>query len=506
VHPGRNGVRVWPVFESAELGHTIDKASFDAELPKLRQALLAAQYRLLEAKRFPVIVLINGVDGAGKGETVNALNAWMDPRHIRSHAFGAASDEERERPAMWRFWRALAPSGRIGIMFGNWYTAPIVDRALGHSKKAQLAQSLSTIEHFERMLTDEGALLLKFWFHLSKDRQKKRLKELEKDKRTRWRVTDHDWENFERYDAFRDVSAHVLRETSSGAAPWIIVDGSDSRYRSLTVGRALLDAMTARLDAPAGSHERQTPREAPTFPADQQTNVLRALDMTQKVEKKTYERDLEHYQGKLNLLCREPKFQQHSLVAVFEGADAAGKGGAIRRVTVALDARQYAVIPVAAPTEEERVQPYLWRFWRHLPRQGHATLFDRSWYGRVLVERVEGFCAERDWMRAYAEINDFEEQLVEHGVVVAKFWLQISKEEQLRRFEERQSIEFKQHKITEEDWRNREKWDAYERAICDMVDRTSTDIAPWTLVAAEDKDHARLSILKTLCEQIEAAL
>jgi AMP-polyphosphate phosphotransferase len=360
VHPGRNGVRVWPVFESAELGHTIDKASFDAELPKLRQALLAAQYRLLEAKRFPVIVLINGVDGAGKGETVNALNAWMDPRHIRSHAFGAASDEERERPAMWRFWRALAPSGRIGIMFGNWYTAPIVDRALGHSKKAQLAQSLSTIEHFERMLTDEGALLLKFWFHLSKDRQKKRLKELEKDKRTRWRVTDHDWENFERYDAFRDVSAHVLRETSSGAAPWIIVDGSDSRYRSLTVGRALLDAMTARLDAPAGSHERQTPREAPTFPADQQTNVLRALDMTQKVEKKTYERDLEHYQGKLNLLCREPKFQQHSLVAVFEGADAAGKGGAIRRVTVALDARQYAVIPVAAPTEEERVQPGCW--------------------------------------------------------------------------------------------------------------------------------------------------
>jgi polyphosphate kinase 2 (PPK2 family) len=206
------------------------------------------------------------------------------------------------------------------------------------------------------------------------------------------------------------------------------------------------------------------------------------------------------------LLTRDAKFKDITVIAMFEGNDAAGKGGAIRRITSALDARQYNIVPIAAPTEEERAQPYLWRFWRHIPRRGRVTIFDRSWYGRVLVERVEGFCSKTDWMRAYSEINDFEAQLVRHNIVVVKFWLTISKEEQLRRFKEREKIGFKRFKITEEDWRNREKWDAYEQAVCDMVDRTSTEIAPWTLVEANDKNFARIKILKTLCRQIEAAM
>ena len=190
----------------------------------------------------------------------------------------------------------------------------------------------------------------------------------------------------------------------------------------------------------------------------------------------------------------------------FEGADAAGKGGAIRRVSGALDARQYLIVPVAAPTDEERAHPYLWRFWRNIPSLGGITIFDRSWYGRVLVERVEKLCAPADWMRAYDEINQFEEQLTKGGAIVVKFWLQISKEEQLKRFRERQRTAFKQFKITTEDWRNRKKWDAYERAVCDMVDRTSTELAPWTLVEAEDKRYARVKILKTIVERIERAL
>jgi polyphosphate kinase 2 (PPK2 family) len=195
-----------------------------------------------------------------------------------------------------------------------------------------------------------------------------------------------------------------------------------------------------------------------------------------------------------------------SVVGVFEGNDAAGKGGAIRRVTGALDARGYQTISVAAPTEEERAQPYLWRFWRHIPRRGRLAIFDRSWYGRVLVERVEGFCSKTDWMRAYGEINDFEAQLTRHNIAVVKFWLTISKDEQLRRFKEREKIGFKRFKITEEDWRNREKWGEYEHAVCDMVDHTSTEISPWTLVEANDKNFARIKILKTLCDRIEAAL
>jgi len=193
-------------------------------------------------------------------------------------------------------------------------------------------------------------------------------------------------------------------------------------------------------------------------------------------------------------------------VLLFEGNDAAGKGGSIRRITQALDARTYRIIPVAAPTEEERAQPYLWRFWRHLPRKGRVAIFDRSWYGRVLVERVEGFCTHADWMRAYGEINDFEEQLVRNRTVVIKFWLAISQEEQLKRFKEREKIGFKRFKITEEDWRNREKWPLYEQAVCDMIDRTSTEIAPWTLVEANNKWYARLKVLKTVCTRIEKAL
>ncbi|MFP5441787.1 MAG: polyphosphate:AMP phosphotransferase [Gammaproteobacteria bacterium] len=492
------------MFESAELGHQVDKETWDKEEPGLRSALLAAQYELLRQKKNAVVVLIGGVDGAGKGETVNLLNEWMDPRHIQTHAFSEPSDEENDRPPMWRFWRALPPRGRIGILFGSWYTDPIVNRVLGKSSKAALDQSIEEIRHFERMLSQENVLLVKFWFHLSKKAQKKRLKSLEKDADTRWRVTKQDWQRFEMYDKFRKVSEHTLRETSTGEAPWIVIEGADHRYRSLTAGKLLLAAINDRLTA----KEPPAPARVAPLPkaAIDGRNVLKALKYDQKTPKKKYEKELEKLQGELNLLSRHPKFRQRSAVCVFEGQDAAGKGGAIRRITQALDARYYSIIPVAAPTEEERAQPYLWRFWRHLPREGHVAIFDRSWYGRVLVERVEGFCSEEAWMRAYSEINDFEEQMDRHGIIVSKFWLAITPQEQLKRFKEREKTDYKKFKITDEDWRNREKWPQYERAVCDMVDRTSTGIAPWTLVEANDKYHARLKILKTLCERWEEAL
>jgi polyphosphate:AMP phosphotransferase len=491
------------MFESAELGHSIDKATYDSEVPGLREALLDAQYDLAENAKFPVIILIGGVDGAGKGETVNLLNEWMDPRHIQTHAMGEPSDEERERPPMWRFWRALPPKGKIGIFFGSWYTEPIIQRVMRQTKAAQLAQSIERINHFEKMLTDEGALILKFWFHLSKDVQRKRLKSLEKDPKTRWRVTDTDWERFKLYDKFRKVSELTLRETSTGEAPWMVVEGTDARYRGMTVGKILLEAIRKRLDHPATPAQ---PNIAPLQAPIDKLDVLDRLDMTQKVAKKTYETQLEKYQGKLNMLSRDPRFRDMSVIVVFEGSDAGGKGGAIRRITGALDARYYRIIPIAAPTEEERAQPYLYRFWRHIPRHGRVTIFDRSWYGRVLVERVEKFCPENDWMRAYSEINDFEEQVVGNNTVLVKFWLAVTKEEQLARFKEREQIGFKRFKITDEDWRNREKWDDYQQAVCDMVDRTSTEIAPWVLVEANDKNFARIKVLKTLCQRIEVAM
>ena len=490
------------MFESAEIGHKLSKDEYKKIVPKLRADLLDAQFALSKLAKFPVIILISGVRGAGKGETVNLLNEWMDPRHIHTHAFDNPSDEERERPRMWRFWRALPPKGRIGMLFGSWYTAPIIERVFKQSGTKDLLGSIEEINRFEAMLAGEGALVLKFWFHLSEKQQKKRLKVLESDPDTAWRVTQRDWDFFKHYKRFYSISEEALRRTSTANAPWIVVEGANPEYRSITVAQTLLDAMRKRTKAPA---LRPAPAvvAAPIARTVDKANVLAELDLSQKIAKAKFARKIEKLQRRLALATRNPKFANRNVVCVFEGMDAAGKGGAIRRVTAALDARLYQTVPVAAPTDEERAQPYLWRFWRHVPRKGKFTIYDRSWYGRVLVERVEGFCSEPDWMRAYSEINDFEEQLARNGAIIAKFWLQISKEEQLRRFKEREKTRFKQFKITEEDWRNRGKWDAYQEAAADMIERTSTNVAPWTLIGANDKYHARVKVLETLVLAIE---
>ena len=495
------------MFEDAELGHAIDKDTYDARVPTLRSELLDAQFALKDQKAFPVLLLVGGVEGGGRGETVNALTSWLDPRHVEVNGMGHPSDEELERPRMWRFWRALPPRGRIGVFFGSWYTQPILDASLAKGKVrwATLDKNIDEIVRFERMLSEEGALVLKFWFHLSKSAQRKRIRELKKDPHTRWRVTGIDEDYFEKYNRFREVSERTIRHTSTALAPWLVVEGVDRRYRELFVAEELLRALKARLAAPKAARPTPArPSDAPEI--DARRTLLSELDLTKKLSKAKYEKELERWQGQLAMLTRHKRFRDRSVVVVFEGNDAAGKGGTIRRVTSAVDARVVRVVPIAAPTDEEKAHPYLWRFWRQLPRNGHITIFDRSWYGRVLVERVEGFCTPYDWERAYGEINDFEEEVSTHGVVMAKFWLAISKDEQLRRFKEREKVSFKTFKITEEDWRNRKKWDAYSDAVCDMVARTSTAMSPWTMIEANDKYHARVKVLKTLCERLEEAL
>jgi polyphosphate:AMP phosphotransferase len=492
------------MFESAELGHRVDKKTYKEAEPKLREALLNAQYDLHEDGSFAVVLVIAGPEGAGRSEVVNVLKEWMDPRHLVIKAFRERTDEERERPVPWRYWRALPPKGRIGILFNAWYGEAFVQRVLGTASAAEFENYLAGIKHHENMLANEGALVLKFWMHLSKTDFKKRNKELAKHPETRWRVTKEDRETYKRYDKLKQVAEHGLRTTSTAHAPWVVVEGVDERYRNLTVGTVLLNALQDRLVQKKSKPRRAT--TAPLLDTLPSVNLLDRLDLTQKLAGDDYQSELAKWQARLGTLTRDPRFAKIGVVAAFEGHDAAGKGGAIRRVTAALDARAYEVHPVAAPTEEERAQPYLWRFWRHVPRRGGIAIFDRSWYGRVLVERVEGFCSVADWMRAYGEINEFEARLADFGIVVTKFWLSISKDEQYRRFKEREKTAFKRFKITPEDWRNREKWNQYVDAVCDMVDRTSTEYAPWTLVEANDKYFARVKVLRTLCERIQAAL
>jgi polyphosphate:AMP phosphotransferase len=491
------------MFESAEVGHAVDKATFRREEARLRTRLLDAQSELRRQARFPVLLIISGVDGAGKSETLAQLYEWMDPRYLTTIAFSEPTDEERERPYMWRYWRALPPRGRMGAFAGSWYSTPIAQRIERAISRVQLDKRLDEINRFEAMLVNEGALLLKFWLHLTRPGQARRLRQLESDPRTAWRVTKQSWARTRSYDALQEVAGHVLRLTNSAWAPWSIVDGTDDRYRHLRVGKELVAALEARLAEKVARQQLLTPPIA--RPADDR-NVLSALDLTKRLPEKKYELQLAKWQGRLSVLMRHKAFARRSLVLAFEGMDAAGKGGAIRRLTAAMDPRQFQVVPVAAPSEEERAHPYLWRFWRQLPRGGRVTIFDRSWYGRVLVERIEGFCAEADWLRAYAEINDFEHELVSAGTIVLKFWLQIDREEQLRRFKGREKIRHKRFKITPDDWRNRDKWTDYQNAAVDMIDRTSTGRSPWIVVPANDKNFARVKIARTVVKHLEEEL
>lgn len=501
------------MFEAAELGRKVSRVEFEKVAPGMRAELLDLQNQLRSAD-FPVIVVFAGVDGAGKDESVNLLNEWLDPRWVVTRAYGETSDEERERPEYWRYWRDLPPKGRFGLFLSSWYHDPLVGRAYGAIDIGAMDAKLDRIIRFERTLADDGALILKFWMHLSKKAQRVRLKKFEKDPLNAWRVGRDDWAHWKMYDKFIEAAEHTIMRTSKGHAPWTLVEGEDARYRSMVVLSAIKDAVSthlaARMEARALAKKSASPKAAKAAAAPAalatQPSILSSLDLGQLIEPKQAGILLQEQRGRLSDLHHKAKEKGLTTLAVFEGWDAAGKGGAIRRLTSALYARDVAVIPFAAPSEEERAQHYLWRFWRYLSRSGRVTVFDRSWYGRVLVERVEGFCREEEWRRSYDEINDFEDQLVAHGTVLVKFWLHISPEEQLARFKGREEIDYKRWKLTDEDWRNRERWDDYEGAVNEMVERTSTRSAPWTLVEANDKNFARIKVIKTVCDALEAAL
>ncbi|MFV1959356.1 MAG: polyphosphate:AMP phosphotransferase [Planctomycetota bacterium] len=514
------------MFETAELDQKISKHEYQEQVPALRAELLEAQVRLRELG-LPVVVLFAGVDGAGKGETANLLSAWMDPHLLVTRAYGKPSDEERERPELWRFWRDLPARGQMGVFLSAWYSKPILSRVYGRSSMQAFDEQLNDIVSFESTLRQDGALILKFWMHLGKQAQKKRFRTLEADPLQRWRVTKRDWKHWKLYDAFVEAAEHTIARTSRGGSPWKIVDGADARYRSITVATFLLDGLkrnileAERRAALLEEQEEQEGQEAgPPAPTDEAerngapeaevvtapTTVLDALDMGQGLPKDEYQQALAKYQARLNLLQRTARDRGISTILIFEGWDAAGKGGAIRRLIAPLDARGYQVISISAPTDEELAHHYLWRFWRQLPRAGRFTIFDRSWYGRVLVERVEGFASEREWRRAYGEINDFERQLVQHGTVVVKFWLHITPKEQEERFQARLEVPYKRWKLTPEDWRNRNRWRDYELAVHDMVERTSTHFAPWHLVEGNDKRLARVKVLRTVCRALESSL
>ncbi len=490
------------MFDTAELGQKVNKTEFKARQRELRARLLTLQYRTLELARFPVLIDFAGVDGAGKGSTINMLNTWMDPRFLRSIGYQAPTEEERARPRFWRYWRDMPPKGRIGLYLSGRYSRPLLNRVYGSGGELEFDRRLAEIIRFENELADDGALILKFWMHLSKGQQEKRFAELSADPLQSYMVTEDDRRNHEHYDDFIAAGEQIITRTNRGSAPWNIVEGVDPNYRHLRIGEIVAAELARHLDG----HEQQASSAAAAPAADpvpaSHSTVFDTLDQTLNVPKREYKKKIGKAQARLGELGRKAFNKGVSTVLVFEGPDASGKGGAIRRTVWSLDARKTRVHQFAAPTDEERAHHYLWRFWRKLPRAGYVTVFDRSWYGRVLVERAEGFATENEWRRAYNEINDFEHQIVDHGILLLKFWLHISKDEQLARFKEREKSPYKHWKLTDEDWRNREQWDAYELYAQDVIQFTSTKKAPWILVEGNDKQHTRLKVINTVIDHL----
>ena len=491
--------KVKPTHEERGPEPVMPRKEFDALVPQLRIDLLDLQRVLREAGR-PVVVVIAGAD-AVKSDTVNALNGWLDPRGTDVNAFGGSFRADPARPRFAPYWDALPRRGRIGLFCGSWYSPLVQHRLERQISRKEFQVSLERIAFFERMLAESGVLIFKFWMGLDRQAQKARLKALSRDRQRSWKVNDDDWKRLDLYDRYPGIIEDIMARTDSPAAPWTIVDARDDRYRHYTTGRLLADMVSTRLNG-AAPHSPPDPIDLP-----QADDHLGAVDLTRKLEGQEYVKRLTLGQARLRELSTAAFLRGIPTVVVFEGWDAAGKGSAIRRIVEAMDARSVRVIPVGAPTEDELQYHYLWRFWRHVPRAGHTTIFDRSWYGRVLVERVEGFATDHEWQRAYREINDFELNLASDGMVVVKFWLHLSPEEQLRRFEDRQNTSYKAHKITEEDWRNRAQWGAYYAAVNDMLAHTDrAPAAPWFVIPSEDKHYARVKAIETICDQLERAL
>jgi polyphosphate:AMP phosphotransferase len=487
------------MLETVDLSATLIKSDYK----KLRDDLdiqLAQLQREARQANIPIVVVFEGWEAAGKGTLLGQLLQALDPRGFKVHSIGPPTEEERFRPPMWRFWRRLPARGTIAIFDQSWYSQPLLGQIVDGLPEHDRLLAYEHIRILERQWSDDGVLIVKFFLHISKAEQGKRFRKIEKDPAFSWKIDEPAKRQHKRYDAFSHAVEDMLRETSTAYAPWTIVPAHDARFAHLQACETLVAAIKGALD-------RQKAAPSPPQPdIPRRTSPLDRVDLTLTLDKDRYTKRLDELQEELRRLQHLCYIHRVPVVLVYEGWDAAGKGGNIRRLTARLDPRGYEVLPYGAPEGEEAVRHYLWRFWRNLPKAGHFAIFDRSWYGRVLVERVEGFADPAVWFRAYREINEFEEQMTSSGAVVLKFWLHISKEEQLARLTARQETPHKSWKITDEDWRNREKWEAYWDAASDMIERTSTVHAPWNVVPGNDKRYARVHVIEAVVARLRKRL
>ncbi len=501
------------MLETLDLDKHITKAEYDKTFRPIRDRLDDLQRAVFEAK-IPVLVVLEGWDAAGKGDTIEKMVGRLDPRGYKVVPVYPPNTEELARPFLWRFWTQIPGRGQLVIFDRSWYHRVLAERVDGDIKRRQWQQAFNEINQFERMLADDGAVIVKLWLHISEKEQGKRFRKMQASKYDRWRVTKKDWKAHKQYGKYYKAAEEMLERTNMAYAPWTLVAAGDKYHRRVKVFGAVADAMEAALDAravaaatkPSKAEVKAARKGKAKAVAASTRNILDDVDLTRRLSARKFEKELKALQVRLRQLQFRAYAEHRPVIIAYEGWDAAGKGGNIKRVIGALDPRGYNVVPIAAPKGDDATHHYLWRFWNRIPRAGHITIFDRTWYGRVLVERIEGFCSEAEWRRAFAEINQFELSLANYGTIIAKFWLHISKEEQLKRFKEREGLDYKRYKITDEDWRNREKWDRYKTAVGDMIVNCSTTYAPWTIIEANDKLWARIKTMRTIAEALEKGL
>ncbi|MCB0269846.1 MAG: phosphate--AMP phosphotransferase [Calditrichaeota bacterium] len=495
------------MLKKIDLNRKLEKSVYKEKMDELEIHLGQLQRQILEYK-IPVIILFEGWEAAGKGTLINRLILRLDPRQFSVFTAREPNEEEAFRPFLWRFWKRTPADGRMSILDRSWYRRVSQDRVNGRFPKSEWEHTFREINFFERQLTSDGAIIIKFFLHISQKEQKKRFKKLQKDPAMVWRITDEDWISHRQYDEYLAAYEDMLAETDTAVAPWHIVESHDVRFATLKIFQIVCQKLENGLNIAkkAAQATEAVPVEAAGTDVELRTSILAGVDLDKSLDRKDYEKELDKYQERIRELEHTLYQKRIPVVIVYEGWDAAGKGGNIKRLTQLMDPRGYDVIPIAAPNDIERKHHYLWRFWKEFPKAGHFAIFDRSWYGRVMVERVEGFCSEAEWKRAYREINEMEAQLTNFGTVIVKFWLHIDKETQLRRFKLREATPHKRYKITDEDWRNREKWDLYEAAVDEMLFRTSSTYAPWTIIESNCKLYARVKALKTVVDAIEQRL
>lgn len=499
------------MLQQLDLTKNMSKEDYKKRMEVLEPELARLQ-RTCKAEKIPVIIVFEGFGAAGKGYQIGRLIHSLDPRGFYVNSIGPESTEEMMHPFLWRFWTKLPAKDQMAIFDRSWYRKVMIDRFDGITSEKRLVTYYNEINSFERQLAADGNVIIKLFLCIDKKEQKKRFKKLMEVRSSSWRVSEDDLKRNKNFDVYKEMSDEMLEYTDTAYAPWTIVEAMDREFATVKIYTAVIEALKAAIRRKAEGSASDTNVSHVPVPASEyddevlRTSSLKKVDLSLSLERDEYKKELKELQRRIEELHGELYRRRIPMILGFEGWDAGGKGGAIKRLTDRMDPRGYIVHPTASPNDIEKVHHYLWRFWNHVPKDGHIAIFDRTWYGRVMVERIEGFCTREEWQRAYQEINEMEKQFAEHGAIVLKFWMQIDKDEQERRFKERMENPDKQWKITDEDWRNREKWDEYEKAVDEMLVRTSTTYAPWIIVEGNNKYYARVKVLRSVVNAMEERL